>query len=393
MSERRLGLMPGPLLVAALTLPLAAQAPPEIRLGRAEARIAHPLSSITGFRALPDGRVLVSDGIDEVLLRFDAQLLRADTISRAGQGPGEYKSPDALFAVESGGTLLVDLGNGRLSFFDAAGKYKESTPVARGTPGAGPGPGGGLTMVVPRGTDARGRIYFQPGQRPDGGRADSAAVVRWDRSRDVMDTVARVGLPEVRVNASGGSNNRSVMMRPVPLAPQDTWGVGPDGRFALVRAAGYRLEWVMPDGRVVRGPANEYRPVPVRDAEKQEWLEQMANGLGIMVTNENGRMSIRMSRGGPRQGPPPSASDFEWPAAKPPFAGGVWVTPAGEAWVERSVPAGAPRVYDVFGPQATITRRVVLPAGRRLLAIGSGVVYAQHTDPDGLQYLERYRLP
>jgi hypothetical protein len=84
-------------------------------------KLNHEFSSITGFRELPDGRIMVSDGIDEVLVRANFATQRMDTIGRSGQGPGEYKSPDALHPLPDGATLVVDLGNGRLSIFGADG--------------------------------------------------------------------------------------------------------------------------------------------------------------------------------------------------------------------------------------------------------------------------------
>jgi hypothetical protein len=72
----------------------------------------------------------------------------------------------------------------------------------------------------------------------------------------------------------------------------------------------------------------------------------------------------------------------------------MWISVEGNAWVERSVPAGQPRVYDVFGSDGRLQRAVILPVERRVLGFGPGVVYVQHTDADdGLQYLERYRIP
>jgi len=68
------------------------------------------------------------------------------------------------------------------------------------------------------------------------------------------------------------------------------------------------------------------------------------------------------------------------------------VSPEGDLWVERYVAAGAPRQYDVFGPDANVKLRVTLPAGRRLVALGQGVAYTRHLDDDGLQYLERYAV-
>jgi hypothetical protein len=334
---------------------------------------------------LPDGRVLVSDGIDETLLRLDLRSGKTDTIGRKGAGPGEYTTPDALFAIENGQTLLVDLGNGRLSIFDATGKYRQSIPIARGQPGLG------LTILVPRGADKQGRLYFQPGG--PGGGADSGAVVRYDRTGEKMDTLVRLGLPATKVTSSGGAGNRSVSVRPVPLSPADAWAVAPDGRLAVARSTGYRVEWIHRDGRVVRGPPNTVRPVAIRDADKKEWMDEMANGLSVQVRAENGRMDVRLGRGGARR-EDPDPSQFEWPATKPTFTGRMWISAEGDAWVERSVPAGEPRAYDVFGADGRLQRTVILPVERRVLGFGQGAVYVQHTDPDdGLQYLERYKTP
>ena len=205
---------------------------PQRQLGAAEARFNHPFSSIRGIRQLPDGRVMVSDGIEDAVLRVDMQSGKADTLGRIGQGPGEYKTPDVLFALPGGATMLVDLGNGRLSVFGPDGRYRESMPIAQG--GAQT-----LSIIIPRATDAQGRLYYQPSARPtENGMPDSAAVVRWDRAANRTDTVAMVKLPPIKMTTSGGANNRSVMMRPVPLPPLDVWNVAPDGRVAIARAVG-----------------------------------------------------------------------------------------------------------------------------------------------------------
>ncbi|MEO8452848.1 MAG: hypothetical protein ABI647_23875, partial [Gemmatimonadota bacterium] len=137
-------------------------------LTKPSARINHPFSSINGFRELPDGRVMVSDGIDQAVLIADFSKTRLDTLGRSGQGPGEYKSPDALYPLPGDATLLVDLGNGRMSVFGPDGKYRESFPMTSGSPG-----GGSFSIVVPRATDKSGRLYYQPmGSQ----RGDSAVV-------------------------------------------------------------------------------------------------------------------------------------------------------------------------------------------------------------------------
>lgn len=375
--------------VGLVTTAAHAQQPPVTRLARPDARLPHEFSSITGLLELADGRVLVSDGIDETVLRVDLRTMKIDTVGRTGSGPGEYKTPDLIYPMPGGNIMLLDLGNARLSWFDATLKYLESAPIARGEPGRG------MTMVVPDAVDGQGGIYFRAagggGETPP----DSGAVVRWDRTRNVFDTVATIRLGEVKVTASGGANNRSVSMQSVPFSPEDRWSVAPDGRIAIARAADYHLEWQRARRTVVRGPAVPWRPVPIRDAEKREWATAARNGLAIAVTSDNGRMSVRMGRGGIGPGGRPrddnAIPDLPWPASKPAFTS-VRVSPEGDAWVERAVPAGASREYDVFGADGKIKRRVVIPAGRSLVGFGRGVIYLRETTEDDLQHLERYRL-
>jgi hypothetical protein len=387
-DSARQSLMLGTLLL--LSSAAVAQQPiPERRFTNADARFAHGFSSIRGVRELADGRVLVSDGIDEVVMRADLKTGKADTLGRAGQGPGEYKSPDAIYALPNGGTLLVDLGNGRLNFLGADGKYLESSPIAQGS-GEGM-----MSVVIPRGTDSQGRIYFQqmgggPGMRT---LPDSAVVVRWDRPRARFDTLGKVKLPPMNIQRSGGANSQQMRNRPNPYPPQDSWAAGPDGRIAFARVGDYHLEWVQPDGRVVRGRPVGFTPVPIRQDDKKEWVAEQANGLRMNMQVRNGQMSMSFGRGG-REGDDEEAAiaQTEWPATKPPFLGtAVWVSPEGEAWVERTVASGAPRTFDVFDATGNLKSRVVLPAGRRLMGFGAGVVYVRMEDENGLQWLERYK--
>lgn len=375
------------LLVAALTLGSRGAAQ-DLTLAKPAARLGHQFSTIGGVRELADGRVLVADGIDNVVLRVDLATQRIDTIGRSGQGPGEYKAPDGLFPLPDWATLVVDLGNARLTIFDGAGKYLESIPIAQGQPGRG-----GFALVLPRAVDALGRIYYQPFGGGPG--ADSGAVVRWDRTSGKFDSVARVKLPPMITKESGGPNNRNTRQRPVPYPSQDAWGVAPDGRVALVRSPAYRVDWVPPSGPRTVGKVVPAPAVPIRDAEKKEYLADVAaNGLSVAMENNNGRVSMRMSRGRAENGPneEPDLSGPEWPASKPAATGLVATGPDGRLWVERSVPAGGPRIYDVFGPAGTVVGQIQLATGRRLVALGARGVYVRHIDGDGINYLERYDL-
>ncbi|MEE9207830.1 MAG: hypothetical protein V3U67_05535 [Gemmatimonadota bacterium] len=364
---------------------VSAQITPQV-LGEPVAAYDQPFSMLSGLRELSDGRVIVSDGLEETVQLLDAKLASAQQIGRKGQGPGEHGQPDALFPWgENDETLLVDLGNARLTVISADGELGESMPISREANGA-------PMIVIPRGVDADANIYFQPfGMRPGGGIPDSSTVVRLAADGSSADTIAAIKRPDMKANNSGGPNNRSTMIMPVPLSAEDSWAAAPDGSVAIARSADYHLEWVRPDGSIQRGSPVDYDPVRVRKAEKDRWVAALGGGLRIGMTIDNGERRMSLSRGG-SGAPQPDAGDFEWPETMPAFAGGgaVSVTPDGHAWVERNTPAGSPATFDVFGPSGDRIGVLVLPEGRELVTFGVGSVYLSRTDDLDFVWLEKY---
>ena len=307
----------------------------------------------------------------------------AATIGRVGGGPGEYKQPDGLFALPGDSTLLVDLGNARMTVLAPDLSFGATYPLAqRGERG--------FLIMLPRAVDDQGRVYFQV-RGGFQGIPDSAAVGRYNRETSRIDTLAMVKLQDYKSSESGGGNRREQMIMPVPLTRQDGWSASWDGRVAIVRSNDYHVEWIQPDGSVVRGSAVEFQPLRVTDEDKEEWIEGLGNGISMEMMNANGQMTLSMSRGGRSfEG---SASNFDWPDTKPAFRGeAVYVGTTGDAWVQRYGPAGSPSTFDIFSPDGSLTKRVVLPEGRRLVGFGDGVVYLAWADEFDLRTLERYSL-
>ena len=107
---------------------------------------------------------------------------------------------------------------------------------------------------------------------------------------------------------------------------------------------------------------------------------------------ENGRRRTSFSRGG--RGGGADIDSYAWPATKPAFrSSGVRVSWDGDAWVERHVPAGEARLFDVFGADGNLKARVRLPEGRELVAFGEGALYLMRSDEFDFNWLERYELP
>ena len=369
---------------ALLVSPDGAAAQRTMSLDEPAATHPEPFSLIGGIRELADGRLLVSDALEESLYVLDARLEGAEKISRKGQGPDEYRQPDGLFAWPGDSTLMVDLGNGRLTLIGPDYGFGRTIPVVQQE-------GRGLRIILPAGVDASGRLYYQP--RGDGMIRDSADVVRWSpEAGGEPEPVVRIKLTDVTERTSGGVSDMRQEVMPVPLSPEDGWAVAANGDVAVVRAGDYHVDWVRADGTVVSGAPVPYGPVPVKSADKEAWAEEMAaSGMMMMVTNDNGQMNVRMRRGGGRT---PGVDRFQWPETKPPFAAqSVRVGPQGHVWVERHVAAGERPVVDVFDGAGRHVASVTIPVRCSIRGFGDGTVYLTRRDDLGFQWLERYDRP
>lgn len=379
-------LVPRPALAAALFLApitVVAQGLRETPLGRPTATYSGEFSLLRNVRELSDGSVLIADPIEGTLQRLDRGLTRATALGRTGAGPGEYRQPDAVWALPADSTLLVDLGNNRLTVIHPNGEFGATRILAE------PAQGGGLTLLLPNAVDRSGRIYYRGGRPGE----DSLPVMRFDRRSGQATQVAKIKGPPMNENSSGDENNRRQVQAPVPLGASDGWAVAPSGRIYLVRAADYHVDVINPDGTRARGARVPFSPVRIGTAEKEEFASSMRRGGGLSVQMEdrNGETSLSLGRG---RLPADAPLGTNFPATKPPFeAGDIWVDARERLWVRRHGAANQPMLYDVFNERGTLVGSVRFPASRRVAGMGNGVVYVARVDEDDLMYLERYALP
>jgi hypothetical protein len=370
------------LAVVCLPATGTAQDIPVVRLARPSATFAEPLSSIRGLRELSAGRVVVTDMIETAIRILDFRSGTSHEVGRQGSGPGEYGMPGELFAAAGDTTLMMDMGNRRLKVITPQGRMLDDGISVREA--------GGPIPVFPRGSDARGNMYYDlsgivaPGMQ-DIATKGQAPLIRWNLATKRADTVTMVNFPAMSPQqaAAGPGRVRVTMGGTTPYQPRDAWAVSADGRVAVVRYNPYRVEWYTPGGsQAVSGPPVEYRPVRIGKAEKEAWADRMTQG--IMVMMQEGRRRTM-------QPPRPNIDEQEWPEFMPPFTGSARITGEGEVWIERSRPASAKReLYDVFDSQGRLVRQIEMAEGRRLIGFGKGVLYAVRTDEDDLQWLERY---
>lgn len=374
--------------ILAWALPLSSTAQATHRLDRPDAELAEPFTSVRNVRELRDGRVLVLDVRDATvqIARFgpngDARI-----VGRHGQGPGEYMSPMALLPMPGDSSAVYDSGNRRMLVIDPEGRPTGTFALEVAGTGAGPV----RVLGNPRGADARGRIYIETFQaRPTrGGPAvlDTVPVLRYDRRGRRADTVAWLHPVPTTVVTSRIGSATSFAVYPQPFGKGDAWAVSPAARVAVIRASDYQVEWIEDGPKRRRGPVTSFEPIPVTAADKKAVLDDLGRTpRGVALTLQDGRTLTGAA-------PPPVA--FEWPSAKAPFEpGAAWIRGDGELWIARYRAFGdsVPR-FDLFDGTGVRTGQVALLAGLRLVGLGEHSAYAIRTDSDGLEHLQRYRLP
>jgi len=394
-SALTLGLFLGPLVACEADPGRTEATGAPVGLGEPTGTLADDFGSIQTVREMPDGRVLVADPLGRALYLVDLDAGTRTVVGSEGEGPGEYLQPDAVWPLPGDSTLLVDLGNGRLVALGPDLSFGPTMPIVMGEPSLG----GGLVLATPQGVDRAGRVYAP--SRGGGLSAeppDSGAILRIDRASQRFDTVGAFKLEgQIRTVTSSG-RGRGVRVSPIPLSPEDAWGVAPDGAVAVARAGEYRLDWLAPDGTVVQGPVTPHAPLPLGTAEKEEWDAERSREPGLSVSvsiSPGGAAETSFTRGGRgRASGGTDLSQFDWPEVLPPIhSGRLPIDPRSRAWVRRHVGAGGPTTYDVFDRDGVRVGTVALDPDRQVIGFGADAVYVVAYDEFDLNYLERYAMP
>lgn len=369
------------LVAALLVVPvcLPAQQPTRIALDARSGELQESFTQITAVRELRDGRVLVVDVRDGRVVVGDFHTKQVSAVGRQGQGPLEYMRPWHLVALPEGRTLVQDPGNARFLEVDGdarlTGELELEAPKA--TRFSLPS-----RSISPQawGSDAMGRLYFEPYPR-EAGTTLNALVVRLDLRAGSIDTVARYSMPRRTGDYSVSSpRSQEFVVRVNVWNPRSQWAVAPDGRIALVEPAPYRVSWIT-DGKRVDGPAQSYDPIRVIAEDREAYLESIGRPAGNAGAAPSGTPVKR-------EGEP------VFPETMPPFIGkeALLIAPDGHLWIARTKHAKDPvHRYDVFDNNGRLAGRVELPDRRRVVAFGSRDIYVAFRDADDLEHLERYR--
>lgn len=360
-----------------------AQRPIVHRIGEVDAVASEPFSLIKGLRELSDGRVIVTDWIEERLVVVDFESGSTRDLGRVGGGPAEFRLPERLVALPADSTLLVDYGNARLMVLDPDLEFVRTISTHAH---------GGTYAMNPRAADEQGVLYFQLSPwagASASGPSDSVAIARWAAGFSEADLITGVQVKAYTPKPTGPS----MSIPYVAFAKQDGWALS-GGWLAVVRSEPYRVEWYGRNGEVIIGPPIEYDRFPVTMEDRRNHVRDFLMGSAVAGRGENGgighvpsdaQSSVEVNR---------IARDAQFAEELPPFVPGmVFATSDGLLWIQRSLPTDSVPTFDVIDRTGRRMAVVMLPEGRGVIGFGQGNVYATTANQDDLLTLERYRTP
>jgi hypothetical protein len=336
-----------------------------------EARLPASYLMLSNVVELRDGRVMFADTRSKLFLSGNLESGKVDTLgARAeslapGGPPGRYKFPGWVAHLAGDTVALVDFSVIRTTLWNERGEPLGVLPIK---------PVSGETPVLLYDTVGHGyKIDYQAvlgGREP--GRAqllDSIPVLRINLKSGKVDTVAQLTTPEYGDATFGEQVQQAAKV----FAPNDHFGVLPDGTAWVARGRESRVDWRTPDGSWSRGQPHAFTRSPVTQADKDRVLAQV---------REQGKQFGM---------PQDLRIDYPFAETKPPFDFALG-RPNGEVWLQR--PRGqesAPLVYDVVDRKGVWQRAVALPAGATLAGFGAkGAVYASIKGEGGKRTVGRF---
>lgn len=366
---------------------------------------------ISGIRVLANGNVLISDGGMRRVILLDSSLSRIAIVlsndsgfaNKYGNGglPGliPYVADSTVFPSQPLQLLLVISPSGKVVRAMAPPKARDFGFLLAGLQSSGGQPAfDPAGHLVYRGTR---QAPPQPRRRPDavpdsGTRTvsvgpDSAPIVRGNLDARTVDTMAMVRLPvtkDVTIALGGGRETSYGLYN--PISSVDEWVLLADGTIALVRGQDYHIDWVSPDGKKSSSPKMPFAWKRLTLADKEKLLDSARQSVA------EARAKIAAAGQQVPRTPFVTVDPDDIPDYYPPVRigqvkadpeGNLWVLPSTSTLSSVTLPG---LVYDVVNRDGKIIERVRLPAGRNILAVGTGgVVYMSYSPGQGQTRLER----
>jgi hypothetical protein len=289
-----------------------------------------------------DGILLVLDALTKTIYRFRADGSFLDSLARPGRGPGELRQPVDIEVGPAGEIAVVDGGNGRVTYWTAAGQLAGSTRILGWPVGMWWRPSG-LHLKTSRTLASGNAVFFY--RFTPGADTTGPPMVTFTFERN-LGTLAMRGVSCDLCPAAITRQGEAVVVDPDPVA--------------------YRVAQIREAGAVVRvWERTGLAPVGFTSSE----LEQIRAGLK--------RVGLRFV---------PQHYEYR------PRIAAIAIDEQGRLWVLRRMPEGEPPRLDVFGSDGKLLAELPVPSEVREFVVRSGRVLTIGETPDGEPVVRIYRI-
>jgi hypothetical protein len=308
------------------------------------------LNRVVGAVRLSDGRIVVADAGDAVIRYVSPQGTLLRTVGREGDGPGEFRTLQAIGQIRGDTVWAYDFSHHRLTFIAPDGTVARETSLR---PPMGPLLAVG---VLPDGSVLLGEAWSaaRVGEASEPGLSrEPVAYVRYAASGELLDTISLVPGREVLLTSEDGRG----VMGPAPMGRAAVHALG-DSRLVVGDQVDHELRFYSPEGslkRIVRWDGGD---LAIDGALRADWREAR-----LATASREDRPRVERA-----------LSEATLPSRRPAY-GGLLATEEGGLWVaEFAVEGREAGAWDVFDDEGVWQGSVAVPEGFRPLQVGDGWV-------------------
>lgn len=343
---------------------------PTLNIGVLDGAPEYQLFRVRNALRLGNGHIVVAASNE---LRFyDAEGRYLQTSGREGGGPGEFQQLGWVRPYPGDSIVAYDFGQVRVSLLDAAGEFGRSYRIV---------PDGEQSFVMGENVFADGTILVKAplifsGGFDEGSSRNDEDFHTYSTTGEFIDSVATLPGPDQFIQTGGDSERRFVSISQPPFGRESVMDLF-ESSFYFGSSDTYEIELHSQDGKLHRLIRKNFTPRRVTDDDIAAHIEREL----AEADDDDERRRRRQA-----------FDDMPVPETMPAYSD-LKVDELGNVWVRDFEPdEDAASVWTVFNPDGQMLGSVTLAAGFNVNQIGDNYLLGVWRDEYDVEHIHMYGL-